>query len=201
MSNYKAPLRDIQFVIDELLNADSHYEQLPDAQEVTAELRSAILSEAAKFAEQSIAPLRQSADEEGCQWSEESVTTPKGFKEAYQQYIVNGWPGISMPEGFGGQGLPISVEMMVGEMLGQANQAWSMYPGLSGGCRATLISHGTPEMQKTYLSKLVLGDWTGTMCLTEAGAGSDLNLVQTKASKIVGYKNPEDFLTHVNKYF
>ena len=181
MSNYKAPLRDIQFVIDELLNADSHYEQLPDAQEVTAELRSAILSEAAKFAEQSIAPLRQSADEEGCQWSEESVTTPTGFKEAYQQYIVNGWPGISMPEGFGGQGLPISVEMMVGEMLGQANQAWSMYPGLSGGCRATLISHGTPEMQQTYLSKLVLGDWTGTMCLTEAGAGSDLNLVQTKA--------------------
>lgn len=181
MSNYKAPLRDIQFITDELLNADEHYQNLPDAQEVTAELRSAILTEAAKFAESEIAPLRQSADEEGCQWSEESVTTPAGFKEAYQQYIVNGWPGISMPEGFGGQGLPISIEMMVGEMLGQANQAWSMYPGLSGGCRATLIAHGTPEMQNTYLPKLVLGEWTGTMCLTEAGAGSDLNLVQTKA--------------------
>ena len=181
MTTYKAPLRDIQFVTDELLNADTHYQNLSGSEEITAELRAAILSEAAKFSEQEIAPLRQSADEEGCQWSEENVTTPTGFKEAYQQYIVNGWPGISMPEGFGGQGLPISIEMMVGEMLGQANQAWSMYPGLSGGCRATLIAHGTPEMQNTYLPKLVLGDWTGTMCLTEAGAGSDLNLVQTKA--------------------
>lgn len=181
MSTYKAPLRDIQFVTDELLNADAHYKNLSLSEEISADLRTAILTEAAKFAEQEIAPLRQSADEEGCQWSEETVTTPSGFKEAYQQYIANGWPGISMPEGFGGQGLPISIEMMVGEMLGQANQAWSMYPGLSGGCRATLIAHGTAEMKNTYLPKLVLGDWTGTMCLTEAGAGSDLNLLQTKA--------------------
>lgn len=181
MSDYKAPLRDIRFVCDELFDYDQHYQNLPGAEEVTNELRYAIIDEAAKFSEQTLAPLRRIGDEEGCHWSEEGVTTPAGFSDAYQQFIEGGWTSLSMPEEFGGQGLPTSVDLVVSEITGQANHAWSMYPGLSAGCRATLIAHGTEEQQQTYLHKMVAGEWTGTMCLTESQGGSDLSFLRTKA--------------------
>jgi alkylation response protein AidB-like acyl-CoA dehydrogenase len=133
MPDYKAPLRDLRFVTDELWKFDDHYQSLSGAEEVDAELRDAILGEAAKFAEQVIAPLRRIGDEEGCTWSEDGVTTPSGFKEAYQQYIDGGWTGLSVPEEFGGQGLPASLGFMVSELMGEANHAWTMYPGLSAG--------------------------------------------------------------------
>lgn len=181
MADYKAPLRDIRFVFDELLGADEHYASLPGAEELNQELRDAILDEGAKFCEQTLAPLRRIGDEEGCTWSEDGVTTPGGFADAYQQFIDGGWPGLSMPEQFGGQGLPNSMDLLLSEMLGQANHAWSMYPGLSAGCRETLIEHGSEQLQKDYLIKLVSGDWTGTMCLTEPQGGSDLSFLRTKA--------------------
>lgn len=181
MADYKAPLRDMRFVVDELLDADSHYQSIAGAQDLTQELRNAVLDEAAKFSEQTLAPLRRVGDEEGCHWSEQGVTTPAGFADAYRQFINGGWPGLSMPEAFGGQGLPSSIDLMLSEMTGQANHAWSMYPGLSAGCRETLIAHGTEQMQQTYLTKLVSGEWTGTMCLTEPQGGSDLGFLRTKA--------------------
>ncbi len=181
MTDYKAPLRDIRFVLDELLDADKHYASLSGTEEFNQELRDAILEEGAKFSEQTLAPLRQSGDQEGCTWSEEGVTTPSGFADAYQKFVEGGWPGLSMPEEFGGQGLPASVDLVLSELLGQANHSWSMYPGLSAGCRETLIAHGTEQQQQDYLLKLVTGEWTGTMCLTEPQGGSDLSFLRTKA--------------------
>lgn len=181
MSKYKAPLRDIRFVLEELLDCDSHYTQLPGGEDVTAELREAIFSEAAKFSEQTLAPLRRIGDEEGCQWDETGVTAPPGFSEAYRKYVVGGWPGLSMPVEFGGQGLPLSVDLVCGELIGQANQSWSMYPGLSAGCRMTVSAHGSEQQKETYLHKMVAGEWMGTMCLTEPQCGSDLSFLRTKA--------------------
>ncbi|MFT5573620.1 MAG: alkylation response protein AidB-like acyl-CoA dehydrogenase [Cryomorphaceae bacterium] len=181
MPDYKAPLRDLDFVTNELWNYDQHYQSLKGTEEVDAELRGAILGEAAKFAEQVIAPLRRVGDEEGCKWSEQGVTTPTGFKEAYKQYIEGGWTGLAVPEEFGGQALPASMAFMVSELMGEANHAWTMYPGLSAGCRETLMEHGTAEQQQNYLPKLVSGEWSGTMCLTESQCGSDLSFLRTKA--------------------
>lgn len=183
MADYKAPVRDIHFVREQVLDYSEHYQKL-GLDEVNAELCDAILGEAAKFVEQVIAPLNRSGDEEGCQWSEEGVTTPPGFKEAYQQFVEGGWPSLSAPEEFGGQGLPASVDLMVGEVIGQANQSWSMYPGLSGGARSTIYAHGTEQQKNVYLRKLVDGSWTGTMCLTESQCGSDLSFLRTKAEPL-----------------
>jgi len=181
MAEFKAPLRDIHFVLDELLDYDGHYQQLEGMAETNQELRHAILKEAAKFAEQNLAPLRRSGDEEGCTWSEEGVSTPAGFKEAYQQYVEGGWAGLAMPEAFCGQALPSSLALTVAIINMQANHAWSMYPGLTAGCLDTLLAHGTEQQQQKYLPKLVSGEWSGTMCLTESQGGSDLSFLRTKA--------------------
>lgn len=181
MPDYKAPIRDIQFVRDEVLNFSEHYAKLPGCEEVTPDLVEAIINEAAKFAENVLAPLNRSGDEEGCQLIEGEVKTPEGFKEAYQQFIEGGWPSLSSPAEFGGQGLPSSLDMIVTEMNGQANHAWAMYPGLSEGARNTLHEHGTDEQRQVYLTKLIEGSWTGTMCLTEPQGGSDLSFLRTKA--------------------
>ncbi|MGI9293235.1 MAG: acyl-CoA dehydrogenase C-terminal domain-containing protein [Pseudomonadales bacterium] len=183
MQDYKAPLRDMQFVLFELLDVEKHYQQLPAHKDVTRELLDAVIQEAAKFAENVLSPLYQSGDEEGCSLSPEGVvTTPSGFKEAYQQYVANGWPAMSAPEEMGGQGLPHSFGGIVNnELIGSANWAWSMYPGLSHGAKVTIETHGSPEQQNLYLPKMVEGSWTGTMCLTEAHSGTDLGLLRTKA--------------------
>lgn len=181
MPAYKAPLREIDFVTNELFDFDAHYKSLKDGEHVTVDLRDAILNEAAKFSEQTLAPLHQSGDAEGCTWTPEGVKTPSGFKEAYQEFVDGGWGGLTMPESVGGQNLPHSLGLAVGEMMGQANHAWAMIMALTSGCRQTLIAHGTEEQKQVYLPKLVSGEWSGTMCLTEPQCGSDLSFLKTRA--------------------
>ncbi len=181
MPEYKVPQRDIQFVMNELLDSEGLYKTLPGCEEATEDMLNAIVGEAAKFCEEVLAPLNQSGDEEGCQWSPEGVKTPEGFKEAYQQYVENGWPSLAAPEENGGQGMPNLLGVIMNELTGTANWSWGMYPGLSHGALKTVEAHGSPEQKDTYLGKLVSGEWTGTMCLTESHCGSDLGLLKTKA--------------------
>lgn len=181
MPEYKAPLRDIKFVTEEVLDVKSHYANLPGAEEATPDMIAAILEEGAKFAERVLSPLNRVGDQQGCTFKDGVVTTPEGFKEAYQQYVEGGWPSLPHSEDVGGQGLPESLGLMVTEMIGTANWSWGMYPGLSHGAMNTLESHGTEEQKQTYLTKLVSGEWTGTMCLTEPHCGTDLGLLKTKA--------------------
>lgn len=181
MSNYQAPLRDIQFNIFELFHYDDHYQALPGSQDVNAELIDAILNEFDKFCSNILSPLNAVGDEEGCSWNDGEVTTPKGFREAYQQYVEGGWPALANDPAYGGQGLPESLSLVLAEMRGTANWAWGMYPGLSHGAVNTIKVHGTDRQKSQYLNKLVEGAWTGTMCLTEAHCGTDLGLLRTKA--------------------
>tara|TARA_R110001592_G_scaffold363393_1_gene687273 strand:+ start:120643 stop:122436 length:1794 start_codon:yes stop_codon:yes gene_type:complete len=181
MPAYKAPLRDISFVMNELLESEKLYQTLPGYEEATADLMNAIVEEGAKFAENVLSPLNQSGDEEGCHWSEEGVTTPKGFADAYHQYVANGWPALSAGTDIGGQGMPNLMGIVINEMAGTANWSWLMYPGLSHGAVKTIEEHGDAEQKEKYLTKLVEGTWTGTMCLTEAHCGSDLGLLRAKA--------------------
>jgi len=181
MPEYKAPLRDIRFVIDEVLDSGAVYQSLPGYEEATPDLMSAIIEEGAKFAEGVLSPLNQSGDEEGCTWSEDGVKTPAGFPEAYRQFVENGWPSLSADPEFGGQGMPNMLGIVINEMVGTANWSWLMYPGLSHGCIKTLEAHGSDDQKARYLPKLIAGEWTGTMCLTESQCGSDLGLLRTKA--------------------
>lgn len=182
MPQYKAPLRDMQFVLHELLNAEQHYAKLPAfADVVSRELVDQYLETAADFCENELSPLNQVGDRQGCQWHDGEVTTPQGFKEAYQKYVELGFPSLSAEEKFGGQGLPNSLGTVISEMVGSSNWAWGMYSGLSHGAVRTIEHHGSDEQKNTYLPKLVSGEWTGTMCLTESHAGSDLGIIRTKA--------------------
>ena len=181
MSNYKAPLRDIQFNIFELFNYDSHYQSLPGCEDVSTDITNAILNEFDKFCSNILAPLNAVGDEEGCVWKAGEVTTPSGFKEAYAQYVEGGWPALANDPAYGGQGLPESLSLILAEMRGTANWAWGMYPGLSHGAVNTIKIHGTDIQKNHYLTKLVEGTWTGTMCLTEAHCGTDLGLLRSKA--------------------
>jgi len=181
MPAYKAPLRDMRFVMNELLQSPQHYAALPGAEEVTAELIDAILEEGAKFAENELAPLNRIGDMEGCRLEEGVVITPSGFKEAYAKFVAGGWPSLAHDPALGGQGLPESLGIVINEMVGSANWSWSMYPGLSHGAMNTIEQHGTEAQKQTYLTKLIEGRWTGTMCLTEPHCGTDLGLLRTKA--------------------
>ncbi len=183
MGQYVAPLRDMQFVLHELLEVEGELKQLPRHAEIDAEIINQLLEEGGKFTSKVLFPLNHSGDREGCHLDREThqVTTPKGFKEAYRQYVEAGWPALSCDPEHGGQGLPLVVNNAFYEMMNSANQAWTMYPGLSHGAYECLHEHGTPEQQRLYLPKLVSGEWTGTMCLTEAHCGTDLGLLRTKA--------------------
>jgi len=167
--------------MEDLLDIHKHYQKYPEFQDVTPDVVEMVLSECAKFCETELAPLNQSGDKEGCHWQDGKVTTPKGFKQTYQNYIDGGWQGISHPVEYDGQGLPNSIGLIRTEMIGTANWSWSMYPGLSLGAMNTLIEHGSEAQKKTYLTKLTQGVWSGTMCLTEAQCGSDLGLIRTRA--------------------
>ncbi|MCK7542825.1 acyl-CoA dehydrogenase C-terminal domain-containing protein [Marinobacter bryozoorum] len=181
MPEYKAPLRDIQFVMKELLGSEQHYASIEGGEEATPDMVDAIIQEGAKFSEQVLSPLNQVGDREGCTWSEGGVKTPTGFREAYQQYVEGGWPSMTSDPEYGGQGLPGSVGIVMSEMVGTANWSWGMYPGLSHGAMNTIEAHGTEEQKQTYLTRLISGEWTGTMCLTEPHCGSDLGTLRTKA--------------------
>lgn len=180
MQEYKAPIRDFQFVMQEMLDCSTHYESLGYS-DATPDMVDAILTEAGKFSEKVLAPINQSGDAEGCSWENGVVTTPKGFKEAYQQYVDGGWQTLAQSPTYGGQGLPHSLATTISEMLSSANHSFAMYPGLSHGCMATLEKYGTEQQKSIFLSKLIEGTWTGTMCLTEAHCGTDLGMLQTKA--------------------
>ncbi len=183
MPTYTPPLRDMQFVMHEVLKVVDDFKQMPKHAEMDVETISAVLEEGGKFASEVIFPLNVSGDAEGCSYDPvtHAVTTPKGFKEAYRTYIDAGWAALGCDPDFGGQGLPLVVNQCFYEMLNSANQAWTMYPGLTHGAYASLESHGTPEQKQTYLPKMISGEWTGTMCLTEAHCGTDLGLMRTKA--------------------
>lgn len=183
MGQYNAPLRDMQFVLHELLQVSDELKQLPKYEEIDTDIINQVLEEGAKFTSEILFPLNHSGDREGCKLdaATHEVTPPKGFKEAYDQYVAAGWPALSADPAFGGQGLPTVVQTVFLEMLNSANQAWTMYPGLSHGAYECLHKHGTDEQKALYLPKLVSGEWTGTMCLTEAHCGTDLGLLRTKA--------------------
>ena len=183
MPTYTPPLRDMQFVMHEVLGVANEYAAMPRFAEVDADTINAVIEEAGKFAANVTFPLNISGDEEGCTLDKTTheVTAPKGFKEAYAQYVEGGWPALSCDPEYGGQGLPFVVNQCLYEMLNSANQAWTMYPGLSHGAYEALAAHGTDEQKKTYLPKLVSGEWTGTMCLTEPHCGTDLGMLRTKA--------------------
>lgn len=181
MENYQSPQRDAQFVAYELFDFQSHYDRLGFT-DASQDLVKAIHTEAAKFADNILAPINQVGDQQGCTFNEGAVTTPEGFKEAYQQYVEGGWPSMSHPEKWGGQGLPYSLATSIAEYFSGANHAWAMYPGLSQGCISTILSHGTDDQKARFLPKLIEGQWAGTMCLTEAHCGSDLGLLRCKAA-------------------
>ncbi|WDE10062.1 acyl-CoA dehydrogenase C-terminal domain-containing protein [Thalassomonas haliotis] len=181
MLSYKAPIRDIKFLFEDVFDYYGHYQKNPEYAEATPDLVDAIFAECAKFSENELLPLNQSGDKEGCHFDNGVVTTPKGFKEAYQQYVAGGWQSLSHPIDQGGQGLPPSMGMVKSEMMGTANWSWGMYPGLSHGAMNTIQEHGSDEQKELYLTRLTEGTWTGTMCLTEPQCGTDLGQVKTKA--------------------
>jgi hypothetical protein len=183
MPSYNPPLRDMQFVMHEVLNATETLKQIPRHADTDADTINAVLEEGGKFAANVIFPLNISGDTEGCKLDKTTheVTAPKGFKEAYAQYVEGGWAALSCDPDYGGQGLPFVLNQCIYEMMNSANQAWTMYPGLSHGAYEALHAHGTDEQKKLYLPKLVSGEWTGTMCLTEPHCGTDLGLLRSKA--------------------
>ena len=183
MGQYIAPLRDMQFVLHELLDVTNELKALPAHAEIDAETINQIMEEGAKFTSKVLFPLNHVGDIEGCKLdpATHEVKTPTGFKEAYRQFVEAGWPALTCDPEYGGQGLPVVVYNPLSEMLNSSNQAWYMYPGLSHGAYECLHEHGTPEQKTLYLPKLVSGQWTGTMCLTEPHCGTDLGLLRSKA--------------------
>lgn len=183
MPSYKAPVDDVQFLLNDVFHID-RYTNLPGFSDASPDVVQAILGEAAKFCEDVLTPLNRTGDREGCKRNgDASVTTPKGFKEAFKQVVDGGWIGISAPPEFGGQGLPMIMTQLVSEFLCSANLAFSMYSALTQGAIAALLTHGSAEQNALYLPKMIAGEWTGTMNLTEPHCGTDLGLIRTKAAK------------------
>ena len=183
MPIYTPPLRDMQFLLHEVFSVTDELKSMPAHADIDIDTLNAVIEEGGKFASEVIFPLNISGDEEGCvlDKSTHEVTTPKGFKVAYEKYVEGGWAALSCDPQYGGQGLPFVVNQCIYEMLNSANQAWTMYPGLSHGAYEALAAHGSDEQKKTYLPKIVTGEWTGTMCLTEPQCGTDLGMLRTKA--------------------
>jgi acyl-CoA dehydrogenase len=183
MPTYKAPVEDVTFLLNDVFRFD-RYNNLPGFADATPDMIEAILGEGAKLCEEVLTPLNRTGDLEGCtRHADGTVTPPKGFKEAHDAYGAGGWLGIAVPEEFGGQGLPYTLNVVMNEFASSANMAFSMYPGLTMGAMAALMVHGSPEQKETYLPKMVEGRWTGTMNLTEPHCGTDLGLIKTKATR------------------
>jgi alkylation response protein AidB-like acyl-CoA dehydrogenase len=180
MSNYVAPLRDMQFVLHELAGLDE-IAALPGFGDATPDLVEQILTESGRFSSAVLAPINGSGDQEGSRWKDGEVTTPKGFREAYKQFVEGGWNGLQSPPEYGGQGLPKLVAAPLMEMWKSANLSFSLCPMLTDGAIEALLLRGSDEQKRTYLPRMVAGAWTGTMNLTEPQAGSDLAQVKTKA--------------------
>jgi alkylation response protein AidB-like acyl-CoA dehydrogenase len=180
---YQAPTNDIRFFLFDVLGIDK-LQEFKHYSEATPDVIVAILEEMGKFATGVIQPTNKIGDEQGCRYDPKTheVKTPDGFKEAYQQFVEAGWAGLDAPVDFGGQGLPHVLKFIVDEMICSTNMAFGMYPGLTHGAISALHSHGTPDLQATYLHKLISGEWTGTMCLTEPQCGNDLGMIRTQST-------------------
>ncbi|MEH6389295.1 acyl-CoA dehydrogenase C-terminal domain-containing protein [Pseudomonas profundi] len=182
MADYKAPLRDIRFVLNEVFEADKLWQSLPGlADTIDAETADAMLEEAGKITSQTIAPLNRSGDEEGAQWNNGEVTTPSGFKEAYRTYSEGGWVGFAGNPELGGLGMPKTLGVQVEEMVYGANNSFALYPALTAGSCLALDAHGSDELKQRYLPNMYAGTWSGTMCLTEPHCGTDLGIIRTRA--------------------
>jgi butyryl-CoA dehydrogenase len=180
MASYKAPLRDMRFVLFELMDGGD-LASLPGYEDFTRDLIDPVLEEAAKVCEQVLFPLNRSGDEEGCTLENGVVRTPRGFREAYRQFCEGGWAGIAADPEYGGQGLPKAVDTLISEMICSANLSFSLYPGLTHGAYVALREYGSDALKQKYLPKMIEGVWSGTMCLTEPQCGTDLGLLRTRA--------------------
>ncbi len=181
MASYTPPLKDMQFVLSDLLDAPAMLARLPGFEEVDAELIAQVLEEAGRFASEVLFPINTGGDREGCRFDNGEVGTPAGFADAYRQFCDGGWPAMTCAPEHGGQGLPRVLDCALVEMLSAANHGWTMYPGLLHGAYACLSRHASEDLKARYLPKIVSGEWLATMCLTEPAAGSDLGLLRTKA--------------------
>ncbi|MCK5875548.1 MAG: acyl-CoA dehydrogenase C-terminal domain-containing protein [Alcanivoracaceae bacterium] len=181
MATYKAPLDDMRFVLNDVFEAEKLWASMPATAEVTRDLADAILEEAGKMVEGLLLPLNRSGDEEGCQWNDSVVTTPKGFKEAYKTFAENGWTALAGNPVYGGQGMPKSLSVLFEEMIHATNTSFALYPLLSNGATLCLDAHATDELKEMYLPKMYSGEWAGTMCLTEPHCGTDLGIMRSKA--------------------
>jgi acyl-CoA dehydrogenase len=182
MPTYKAPVGDVMFLLSDVFHID-RYNNLPGFADATPDLLGAVLGEAGKFCEDVLTPLNRVGDKEGCRRRDDgSVTTPTGFKDAYKRLVEGGWVGASAPSEFGGQDLPRVLAQAISEFLVSSNMAFAMYPGLTMGAAAALLVHGTDEQKALYLPKLISGEWSGTMNLTEPQCGTDLGLTRTRAA-------------------
>lgn len=180
MPVYRAPIQDYRFLLHELFEVEKQTD-LPQCSEIGADVVDDVLSGAGRFCEEVLQPLNQSGDEEGCHFENGVVRTPKGFRDAYREYAQAGWSGLGAPAEFGGSNLPLFLTLLVGEMSQSANQSFAMYPGLSMAAYSALIATGAPWMKEHIVPKMVAGEWTGTMCLTEPNCGTDLRLMKTRA--------------------
>ena len=183
MAEFRAPLRDMRFLLYDVLDFESHFARLTNRETVTRDLLDPILEEAARFAETELFPANRVGDVKGCSFANGVVTTPPGFKDAYRTYVSNGWAGMTGDPLYGGQGLPHSMALIVEEPMTSANMAWTMYPDLSHSAMNALEAHGTAAQKQRFLTLLLAGQCTGTMCLTEPQAGSDVGILRTKATR------------------
>lgn len=181
MASYRAPQADMQFLLAEVFQAEQQFAAMPGTEEVSADLIAAILEEAAKIAENLLAPINQSGDAAGCVWNDGQVTTPEGFRDAYKAYAEGGWAGLTGDPAYGGQGMPKLLAALIEEVFFAANSSFALYAILNTGATLTLGEHASEELKKRYLPKMYEGSWSGTMCLTEPHAGTDLGMIRTRA--------------------
>ncbi|EFL87865.1 acyl-CoA dehydrogenase C-terminal domain-containing protein [Ahrensia sp. R2A130] len=187
MPTYTAPVQDSLFILNDVLNIE-RYNNLPGFADATPDMLEAILGEAGKMSAEVLQPLNEVGDKEGCVWTEgdgfdNTVKTPTGFKEAYDLYSESGWGALPFPEEYGGQGLPATLNAVVQEYVSSANMAFGMYPGLTAGAAAALVEHASEEQKQAYVPKMLSGEWSGTMNLTEPHCGTDLGMLRTKAAR------------------
>ena len=178
--SYSAPVKDMLFNMAHLANIDE-IARMPGFEDAGFETAQAVLEECARFNQDVVAPLNWDSDKQPSHWQDGQVTTSPGFKQAYQQYTEGGWQGLQHPAAFGGQGLPKTIGAACGEMLNAASLSFALCPLLTDGAIEALLTAGSDELKATYLEKLVSGQWTGTMNLTEPQAGSDLSMVRARA--------------------
>ncbi|MFC5421537.1 acyl-CoA dehydrogenase C-terminal domain-containing protein [Bosea eneae] len=184
MASYTPPVADIAFLLEEVFDFDDLMQALPGYEDVNAELAVSVLDEGGKFCAGVLEPLNRPGDEEGCRLENGLVSTPKGIAEAYKAFVEAGWAGLSGDPEYGGQGLPRAVQILLDEMLSSANLSFGLFPGLTRGAAEAIAHHASPELKATYLPKMISGEWTGAMALTEASAGTDLGLLTTKAEPV-----------------